>query len=244
VGKQAVAEQRGRQARSNSSGIMPNLKGLVTSRGSSPPKTTRGASNASDTCSEGQSTGGAFNSFTSGFSVLSLAKSALACERGHQAGHYDPTKGESGNDAPRRRALNVLCSGEFDFNGKKLFLEGPLAKRNRHGNATYQFLLLEYELLYVEVVANKQRYHLHKVFPLTTCRAKAGDESGSTADPCIFSILNPNKSFVCAAPSPEVAKTWVESIERQARITCAAADAKYDDPNLTFAVRSKATKES
>jgi hypothetical protein len=171
--------------------------------------------------------------------MLSLAKSALTCERGYQAGLYDPTKGEGGNDGPRRQALNVLCSGEFDFNGKKLFLEGPLAKRNRHGNATYQFLLLEYELLYVEVVANKQRYHVHNVFPLTTCRAKAGDEAGNTGDACILSILNPNKSFVCAAPSPEVAKAWVESIERQARVTCAAADAKYDDPNLTFAVSTE-----
>ena len=82
------------------------------------------------------------------------------------------------------------------------------------------------------------RYHLHHVFPLTTCRAKPGDErGGASGDGCTFSILNPKKSFVCVAPSPEAAAAWCARIEQQARAACVAAGAKYDAPNVTYAVK-------
>jgi hypothetical protein len=250
-------EQAGRGRGSSLSGIKSLARGL------SPTRAARGTP-AAETCSSPPSaqsgSSSSFSGLTGGFSVLSLAKSALVCERGHPAGLYDAS-----NDGPRRQALNVLCGGSFDFNGKALWLEGPLVKRNRDGKATYQFLLLGFELLYLEVVANKQRcewtivapgvrarvpqkccvffissraprYHLHKVFPLTTCRARAGDEAAD--DRCAFSILNPTKSFVCVAPSPEAAATWLEAIERQARAACAAAGAAYDDPHVTYAVKA------
>jgi len=135
------------------------------------------------------------------FSLKGRAKAVLSApDHAHRHGLY-PGKGD---DTVRIEALVVLCQGTVDFSGKRLHMEGPLAKRSRDGLDTFQFFVTEEELISLEPVSGKERYAMHHSFPLETLRVteKAEGVDNVAMQDTAFTILNPTKSFVVVAASP------------------------------------------
>ena len=174
--------------------------------------------------SGGSSGGGGVGS---GGATTSISRAALLRKGGKDAAVADGARFPSGsygisneNDCiSRRKALQILCLGSYDFVGTedgkgdsaemgaskvpmRLYLEGPMAKHNRGGLCTYQFILTSRHLVYLEPCTGKDRYEVHHALPLATLRFSSSVDARIMEQPPAnyFTIFSPAKSFVVAPP--------------------------------------------
>ena len=166
-----------------------------------------------------------------------LGVMTLMGKGGKDAAAVDPARFPScaypseGDDSKRLKALQIICMGGYDFSTgsssggggggaakatpKRLLREGPLAKLNRGGPCTYQFLLLASDLVYAEPALGKDRYEVHNAMPLCTLRfSPTVDPKVNPSPPAShFTIFTPAKSFVVAASdeASKVSRRWWKS---------------------------------